>query len=205
MPTFIYSTPSVPVSFETLYQKMLPHFQYHARRFKRRNGRRVDRADVIQELAGFALEIYTSLVRRGKHDLIYYTPLMQYAIKRYREGRRFATGSNSTDILSDKTQRLGRSETCQLSQFDDNADTWKFMHDQQVNVTDSVQFKIDFYDDWLQRQTSRDQQIIYDLMVGETTGNVAKKYGVSDGLISQYRRRYANSWRTFITDKRELA
>jgi len=206
MPTFVYSTPSVsaPVSFDVLYAKMLPHFRYFAKRLMRRMGRGItDFDDVIQELTGFALELYTSLVRRGKHDVIYYTPLMKYAIKRYREGRRFI-GSNTTDILSHQTQILGRSDTCQLSQFGDKQDTWDFMTDRKGRVLDAVQFKID-HADWLQRQTSRDQQIIHDLMMGETTGNVARRYGVSDGLISQYRKRYADSWKTFITDKRELA
>jgi len=50
----------------------------------------------------------------------------------------------------------------------------------------------------------RDQAIILDLARNETTGDVAKKYGVSDGLISQYRKRYEASWNEYIADKREL-
>ena len=67
MPTFIYASAqsaSTPVSFEVLYAKMLPHFRYYAKRYSR--SKRFDREDVIQELTGFALELYTSLVRRGK-------------------------------------------------------------------------------------------------------------------------------------------
>jgi len=35
------------------------------------------------------------------------------------------------------------------------------------------------------------------------TGDVARKYGVSDGLISQYRKRYRSSWNEYIADKKE--
>jgi hypothetical protein len=71
------------------------------------------------------------------------------------------------------------------------------MEDRRVNVADTVQFVID-YEEWLSNQSARDQQIIKDLAYGYTTGDVAKKYAVSDGLISQYRKRYGNSWKTFI-------
>jgi hypothetical protein len=88
--------------------------------------------------------------------------------------------------------------------FDEGQDTWDFMTDRKGRVADNVAFRID-YDEWCRRQSARDQAIITDLSMGETTGTVAKKHGVSDGLISQYRRRYADSWRAYIADKREMA
>jgi RNA polymerase sigma factor (sigma-70 family) len=195
------STPSVP-SFDSLYAKMLPHFRYYAKWHTRRKGRRGDYEDVIQELAGLALEMYHSLVQRGKE--VFYTPIMKYAIRRYQDGRRFM-GSNKTDLLSHQTQILGRSSTCQLSVFEGNLDERDFMEDQrQPHVATAVHWKID-YETWLQRLTPRDQSIALDLSYGLTTGEVAKKYGVSDGLISQYRKRYADSWDTFIADKYKKA
>jgi len=195
--TIASSASSVP-SFESLLVKMQPRFRYYARQFNR--CRRIDPADVVQELTGLALENYTSLVQRGKE--VFYSPLVRFAIKRYKEGRR-CTGSNTTDVLAEQTQILGRCEVHSLSGFDDT-DSWYFMVDQRVNVADHVQFRVD-YETWLSQQTARDQDIIKDLAAGETTGDVATKYGVSAGLISQYRKRYANSWTRFITDKRELA
>jgi hypothetical protein len=69
----------------------------------------------------------------------------------------------------------------------------------------TVQFKMDFFEGWLQEQSDRDRAIILDLATGETTGAVARKYGVSDGLISQYRKRYRSSWNEYIADKKETA
>jgi len=191
------SIPSVP-TFDALYAKMLPHFKYFAKHHVRRKRRRGDYEDVIQELAGFALQMYNSLIRRGKGAEVFYTPLMQFAIKRYREGRRFV-GSNTKDILSHQTQILGRSKTCQLSQFDEEQDTWDFMTDRKGRVLDAVQFKID-YDAWHTSLPPRDQKIVTDLSYGYTTGDVATKYGVSAGLISQYRKRYHKDWNDFIGD-----
>jgi hypothetical protein len=148
----------------------------------------------MQDLIGMALEIYRSLIRRGKE--VFYTPIMKFAIKRYREGRRF-TGSNTTDILSHQTKIMGRSETCQLSQFDKDADTRYFMQDKQPDVFRTVQTKLD-YQDWYHRQSARDQKIIEDLAMGEMTTAVAKKYGVSAGLISIKRKGFADSWKAFI-------
>ena len=186
------TTPSTPISFEALYAKMLPHFRYYARRFSR--SKCLDREDVIQDLTGIALEMYTSLVRRGKE--VYYSPLVQYAIKRYKDGRRF-TGLNSTDVHFEHTQMLGRSEVCHLSEIRGTLDEMDFMEDRTVNVADAVQFNMD-YAVWYQQHSERDQQIITDLSMGETTNDVAKKYKVSAGLISQYRKRYRNSWDNFI-------
>jgi hypothetical protein len=64
---------------------------------------------------------------------------------------------------------------------------------------------MDFFEGWLQGQSERDREIILDLAMGETTGAVACKYGVSDGLISQYRKRYRSSWNEYISDKKEAA
>ena len=200
MPTFISSTPSVsaPVSFEVLYAKMLPHFRRYARRFDK--SRRFGQDDVIQELAGIAFEMYTSLIQRGKET--FYSPIVRFSIQKFHRGRRFV-GMNSTDILSEHTQMQKRCGVFSLDEAEEG-DNRYFMTDQKTNVADYVQFRLDF-EDWLQRQTERDQAIIRDLAMSETTGDVAKKYKVSAGLISQYRKRYADSWNAFITDKRESA
>jgi hypothetical protein len=102
-------------SFEVLLDKMMPYFRRYAKRVIRR--RWIDYDDVLQDLTGMALDIYLSLVRRGKD--VFYSPIMKFTIKRYREGRRFC-GLNTTDILSCQTQKLGRSAICQLVTYEDD-------------------------------------------------------------------------------------
>ena len=153
-------------------------------------------------MRALAFDIYRSLVRRGKE--VFYTPIMKFAIKHYKAGRRIA-GTNTTDVLSDCTRILERCDICSLDQFYLHDGDLPFLTDwRQSNVADTVQFKIDF-EEWLGQQAERDQQIIGSLSAGHTTGEVARKHGVSDGLISQYRKRYEKSWNDFIADAKEPA
>jgi hypothetical protein len=186
-------TPSHVIPFEDLLAKMEPHFRFFAKRDLRLKADNFD--DALQEMRAIAFGIYRSLVRRGKE--VFYTPIMKFAIKRYKSGRRFA-GSSTKDILADQTRILGRSEVCSLSQFDVKDDnSLHFMVDGKSNVADTVQFKIDF-EDWYSQQSPKHQQIIDDLAMSETTTAVAKKHGVTPAAISIKRKGFANSWKMFI-------
>ena len=46
------------------------------------------RQELAAEVVANAFCAYTRLVRRGKHDLAYPTPLAQFAIRQVRDGRR---------------------------------------------------------------------------------------------------------------------
>jgi len=193
MATIANNSASTVPSFETLLAKMEPHFKFFAKRVLKLKADNFD--DAVQDLRAIAFDIYRSLIRRGKEA--YYTPIKDFAIKRYKSGRRFI-GSSTTDVLSDETRILERCDICSLDQFYLHDGDLPFLTDwRQSNVADTVQFKID-YQDWHHRQSPRDQQIIDDLAMSETTGAVAKKYGVSPALISIKRKDFANSWKVFI-------
>jgi hypothetical protein len=190
------TTPSVqsaPVPFEVLLAKMQPQFEYFVGKVLRLKADNFD--DAVQELIAIAFDIYQKSVRKGKQ--VFYTPIKDFAIKKYKDGRRFL-GSSTTDLLAERTRILKRSDVCSLTLFDVREGSLHFMIDKWNNVSRTVQFKIDFFETWLQQQTERDRAIIIDLAMGETTGDVARKHGVSDGLISQYRKRYKASWNAFI-------
>ena len=191
MSAIFNTTTSSPVSFEVLLTKMRPHFRYYVGKILRFRLDNFD--DAMQELTAIAYEIYHSLVQRGK--AVFYTPIMKFAIKRYREGRRFI-GLNSTDVLGHQAQFLGRSTTYSIDDCVEDTDR-RCLQSKYPDVFHEVQIRMDF-SDWYQRQSVEDQWIITDLAMSETTNDVARKYGVSDGLISQYRKRYAKSWKSFI-------
>ena len=184
----VTTAPSTVPSFEVLLGKMTPHFRYFAKRVLRLKGDDYD--DVLQELTALAYEMYLSLVKRGKE--VFYTPITRFAIGRYKEGRRFI-GYNSTDVLSEGTKVLGRTDVC-------NGDTLYFLFSRQ-DVAHSVEFKLDF-DGWLQRQTLRDKKIIRLLAMGEQPSTIAKTVSVSPAAITYSRRRYAKSWDRYIDNDR---
>jgi len=132
-----------PIPFEVLLEKMLPHFRYYAKNVLKLKGNSDNFDDAIQELSAIAYEMYLSLVRRGKE--VFYTPIKNFTIQRYQDGRRFI-GSNTTDMLSERTKCKGRSEVCSLSQLDENDAMLFYMVDQQSELFDRVQFRIDFFE-----------------------------------------------------------
>jgi hypothetical protein len=167
---------------------MQPHFHYFVRKILRLKGDNFD--DALQELTALAYDLYLSLVRRGKD--IFYTPLMKFAIKRYREGRRFI-GTNSVDAMSEQTKIKGRSKI-------GKEDALYFMADKKTNVAKSMQFKMDF-SDWYHMQSPKDKDIIHDLIQGETPSDIARKHGQSPASITYRRQYYAKNWDNHIGGK----
>jgi DNA-binding NarL/FixJ family response regulator len=110
--------------------------------------------------------------------------------------------------MSPHCQSLGRSKVKNYGLAENITDSFTSeaaATDSRYPVDRTVQFKMDFIEGWLQEQTKRDRAIIVDLAMGESTGDVARKYGVSDGLISQYRKRFRASWNEYISDKKDDA
>ncbi len=69
-------------------------------------------------------------------------------------------------------------------------------------VPEQVVFRIDFRR-WLRSLNDRDQRIIRDMMAGEGTGTLARRYGVSPARVSQLRREYHDGWERFGEDIQE--
>jgi hypothetical protein len=60
-------------------------------------------------------------------------------------------------------------------------------------------FRIDF-PAWRASRTERDRRILDDLMLGERTLDVAAKYGLSPGRVSQLRREPHDDWERFCAE-----
>ncbi len=73
------------------------------------------------------------------------------------------------------------------------------VEDKHASVPDQVAAKMDV-GDWFATLTKRMKQIARDLAFGFSTSEVAKKYGVTAGRISQMRRLLEESWGEFQGD-----
>jgi FixJ family two-component response regulator len=69
----------------------------------------------------------------------------------------------------------------------------------QTPVIDQVVFRLDFRD-WLGTLSTRNRQVVDQLMAGEGTGEVARKLGLSAGRVSQLRRQFEDEWAVFCYD-----
>jgi hypothetical protein len=75
---------------------------------------------------------------------------------------------------------------------------------------DAAAFRLDF-PLWLASWSERDRRLIADLMRGERPGDVARKFHLSPGRVSQLRRQFRDDWQIYCgdegdhTDGREVA
>ena len=63
-------------------------------------------------------------------------------------------------------------------------------------VDEQVAFRLDF-PQWLSAYPDRDRRLALDLMAGERTLDMADKYALSAGRISQMRTQFHDSWTRF--------
>jgi hypothetical protein len=66
----------------------------------------------------------------------------------------------------------------------------------QTPVPDAVAFRIDF-PEWLAQYTERDRRMIEAMALGERTTKLARRFGVSEGRVSQKRRQFREDWERF--------
>ena len=157
--------------------------------------------EIEQSVQVYSYESILSLAQKGRLCDAYATTLAQYGIRRYMVGRPGGLRQSSTDVTSPRCQYLGRSKVKHYGLCEHIADTFQSeatVVDGRYPVHKTVALRIDFFETWLANQSRRDQEIIKDMAYGETTNDLAMKYGVSAASISCYRRKYADSWYAFI-------
>jgi len=166
---------------------MLPRIRRQALIAFRDRGDEV-RQELVAEVIANAFRAYTQLVRRGKHDLAYPTPLAQYAIRQVRDGRRVGGRLKATDILSPCASRLHGFTVERLNRRDPQDGIWGEMlvEDRRAGPAQTAAARMDLAA-WLHTLSKRNRQIAKALSLGETTGSVASRFGLSAGRVSQLR------------------
>ena len=180
---------------------MLPKIVRHARiAFRHRRGQ--DYQDAIQETIANALVAFVALVRRGKMSLAFPTVLAKYATAQVKDGRRVGSSLNVNEVLSGYAQRNKCFKVESLDKFNEIENQWHeavVQDTRSAPVSDTVAFRVDFAD-WLKSLRRRDRRIAESLSLGNTTSDVAKRFKVSAGRVSQLRRELAKSWKDFTGD-----
>jgi hypothetical protein len=161
------------------------------------------RHDLIEEVIANAMVAYVRLFEKGKVALAYPTVLARYAIAQVRDHRRVGAKLNVRDPLNLYCQRKKGVVVERLDHFDEEENAWKeaVVEDtRSAPVSEIVAFRVDFAD-WLKSLRRRDRRIAQSLAIGNRTGDVAQRFKVSAGRVSQLRRELAESWRAFIGDE----
>ena len=186
--------------WKELFLKMLPLIENYAQRAFRDLDPEA-RDDAVQEVIANATVAFVRLVELGKVDLAYPSVLARFGVAQVCDGRRVGNRLRISDVLSVYAQRKKGFRVHSLDRFDNESGEWleTVVEDMRTPVPDQVAFRIDF-PDWLSRQTKRNRHIAEALAVGQSTGDVARQFGVSPSRISQLRQEFYQSWREFHGD-----
>jgi hypothetical protein len=158
------------------------------------------RQDMIQEVIANALVAYVRLFQQGRVALAYPTVLARYGVAQVRDGRRVGAKLNIKDPLSRYCQKRKGVVVERLDVFDEEENAWAeavIQDTRTATVPDIVSFRCDF-PAWLNTLRRRDRRIAETLALGHSTSQVAKRFDVSPGRVSQLRRELAGSWREFV-------
>jgi len=182
---------------EDRFLNMLPQIRRQANTAFR-NEPPASRQELVSEVIANSWTAFIRLVERGLDDVIYPTPLAQFAVKQVRSGRHVGTPLNIHDISSSYCQRSKRVTLERLDVFDAAAGGWKdiVVEDRTAGPAEIAAMRIDFHD-WLMTLPRLKRRVARVLAVGETTGKTARRFHVTPGRISQLRRELEESWQGF--------
>ena len=189
---------SNPPAWHRGFMQMLPVIHAYARgAFAHLNPEA--RQDMIQEVVANALVAYVRLYQQGRVALAYPTVLAKYGVAQVRDGRRVGAKLNIKDPLSRYCQQRKGVVVERLDVFDEEENAWAeavVQDTRTATVPDIVSFRVDFAD-WLASLSRRDRRIAECLAIGNRTSDVAERFDVSPGRISQLRRELNTNWREF--------
>ena len=159
------------------------------------------RQDLTQEVIANCLVAYVRLFEQGRVVLAYPTVLARYGIAQVKDGRKVGSKLNIKDPLSSYCQKRKGVVVERLDRFDEEENAWAevVVEDRHTGPADTARVRIDF-SDWLRGLPRRARRIAESLAVGHRTGDVAKRFKLSAGRISQLRGELAESWQAFVGD-----
>ncbi len=184
------------------FLRMLPAIRTHARVAFRHLGQEA-REEAVQEVIANACRAYVRLVELGKTEISYAGVLARFGVAQVNDGRRVEGRSNVRDVSSEFCQRRKGGTVKRLDKFD-KEEGWQeiVVEDKTAIPADFARVRVDF-SDWLRTLRRRDRRIAETLSVGETTGDVAKRFHVSASRVSQLRRQLKDSRDEFCGDVAE--
>jgi hypothetical protein len=193
---------------------IMPRIELHARIWSRNIICPGKKDDFVSEAVALAWRSFVRLAERGKDASEFPSALATGVVRAVRSGRRLCGQEKSRDVTSAAAQRrhgfrveellppsvaYEKLKSEPLGQRLHDAFEERLRDNMQTPVIDQVVFRLDFRD-WLATLGDRDRRVVDDLMAGEGTAEVARKFGVSPGRVSQLRRQFQDEWAVFCFD-----
>lgn len=193
--------PRITKTHQAQFLALLPAIRQQARIAFRSQDPEL-REELTQSAVALTYSMFVLLVRRGKADLAFATPLSQYAVRQVRSGRQLGAQLNRNDISSSHAQRFHNLQLERLDQADSESGDWKeaLVEDRRAGPADTAIARLDFAA-WLRSLPTRLRRIAKALSTGETTAEVARRFELTAGRVSQMRRELMQSWEEFQHDE----
>jgi DNA-directed RNA polymerase specialized sigma24 family protein len=156
------------------------------------------RAEAVQEAVCNAYVAFHRLMGQGRETLVYPTVLARFAVRQVWAGRQVGTRLNVQDVSSPYAQRRKQIRLGRLDRFDPKENRWleAVVEDHRTPVPEQASFRVDF-PAWLKTLSRRDRKVAKCLAAGHSTGEVARRFGISSARVSQLRRELYESWQQF--------
>ena len=181
---------------------VVPKVVSHGRVYFRHLKSAERKEECIAEMVALAWRWHQRLAERGKDATQFPTAIATFAARAVRSGRRLAGMDRAKDVLSPQAQQrqgfaVGKLPDCSTL---DGSPLDEALHDNTRTPPDEqCAFRLDF-PAWRATHAERDRRVLDDLMLGERTLDVAGKYGLSPGRVSQLRREFLTDWRRYISE-----
>ncbi len=182
------------------FLEMLPTIRSYARTaFARLDPE--GREDAVEETIANAAMAFVRLVQVGKAQQAFPTVLARFAIAQIRDGRRVGGHLRIGEVLSSYAQRRKGFLVERLDHFSQETDEWleAIVEDHRTPVPDQVALLIDF-NGRLIRLSRRNRRNAAALAFGNSTSQVAKRFKLSPGRVSQLRGEFYQSWQNYHGD-----
>ena len=205
--------PAGAEQLQAAFLLILPRIETHARVWSRHLACPGLKEDFVCEAVALAWRSFLRLAQRGRDATLFASALASLAVRAVRSGRRVCGQEKSRDALSPAAQRRRGFWVEELlppaarerpygepsGQRRQDAFEERLKDNTQTPVLDQVVFRCDF-PAWLLTLSERNRLIVDDLVAGEGTGDVARKFGISPGRVSQLRRHFEDDWAVFCCE-----
>jgi hypothetical protein len=186
------------------FVELLPRIDQHASvyfRDFRKNPEKFE--DALQEARGIAWVSFLTLKRKGRKPESFISRIADFAVKHTRFGRKLTGAESAKDAMSPRAQRDKGFFVQSLPRLDtaggENEALDGLQDNTQTPPDEQAAFRID-YPAWLKQYSQRDRAITIDMSHGERTQDLAKKYKLSQGRLSQMRGERHEDWEAFHSE-----
>lgn len=205
------STPSLDIAYagcdslQGRFLALLPRIERHAWIFFRHVKCPVKKADCVAETVALCWRWFVRLAERGKDAAQFASVLASFAARAVKSGRTLCGKLKSKDVMNEWTQQRQGFIVSKLPEFTPvltNPLNEAVTDNRRTPVPDQVVFRCDF-PRWLTTLSQRNRRIAQEMAMGERTQDLARKYGMVPGRISQLRREFKDDWTRFCADPAE--